>query len=341
MALRLVRQTSETPNVTNKDDTIMTRYAYGGYNGIVKALGNECGYTVDGGTFKVLDGRICLDGWEVEVGAEGVLLDLSSLAGFQYYSIYLEVNVLTETAEIKSPYLTGTYPEIEKGDDLTEVPNGTARLLLYNVKVENGIIKEVVKKFSLIEHTKTLIEQLDARLKQQGFSRASVENMGIVLTNNWTDAYPSHISGLLTYVDQKPSGEIVKSGLISWLRHLEFYSYRSSGVAEFSDSTFTLKVFESTPAKIPEKFLPKNNLEIKANLLHWVSSYVQVGGSYIQVDTQQSASITLTLSKDGSLSLPEKTIQYSRTEPPLWDSSHPIGIRIDEVSWFIKEPVEE
>ena len=36
MAIRLIRENSDTPNITNKDDARMIRYAYGGQNGYVK-----------------------------------------------------------------------------------------------------------------------------------------------------------------------------------------------------------------------------------------------------------------------------------------------------------------
>lgn len=152
MALRLVRQTSDTPNITNKDDTIMTRYAYGGYSGIVKGFGSECEYTAENGIFKILDGEIIIDGWEIQIDGAGWSLNLSSLTGTQYHSVYAEINVLTETVILNSTYLTGSYPEVNKGDDLTETPNGTARLLLYNVKVESGVIVEVNKKFNIIPY---------------------------------------------------------------------------------------------------------------------------------------------------------------------------------------------
>lgn len=152
MALRLVRQTSDTPNITNKDDTIMTRYAYGGYNGVVKAFGNECGYTAELGVFKILDGRIVIDGWEIDVDGAGWNLNLSTVTGTQYLSVFAQVNVETESVILNATYSQNNYYEIEKGDDLTEIPNGTARLLLYNVKVENGAIVEVIKRFEIIDY---------------------------------------------------------------------------------------------------------------------------------------------------------------------------------------------
>lgn len=182
MALRLVRQTSDTPNITNKDDTIMTRYAYGGYSGIVKGFGSECEYTAENGIFKILDGEIIIDGWEIQIDGAGWSLNLSSLTGTQYHSVYAEINVLTETVILNSTYLTGSYPEIEKGDDLTETPNGTARLLLYNVKVENGAITEVVKKFEIIPYLTQKVLDIEQRLEKLGFKSLPYIRHDILVT---------------------------------------------------------------------------------------------------------------------------------------------------------------
>lgn len=162
MALRLVRQTSQTPNITNKDDTIMTRYAYGGYNGVVKAFGNECKYTSNSSIFKLLDGRIVIDGWEIDVDAGGWEINLSQVSLTQYYSIYAEINVGIESVSIESKYLSsGGYPKVEKGDDLTSTPNGTARLLLYNVKAENRKITEVIQRFEIIPYLSQKVADIE------------------------------------------------------------------------------------------------------------------------------------------------------------------------------------
>lgn len=184
MALRLVRETSEIPNITNKDDTIMTRYAYGGYNGVVKAYGSECGYIVDNGIFKVLDGRIVVDGWEIDVDGAGYNLNLSTVSGIQYHSVYVEVTVATENVKIDSTYLQGVYPEIEKGDDLTNAPNGTARLLLYNVKVENGVITEVIKKFNLVPYLAQKVLDIEKRLEELGFNQGNIVSENNVTYEN-------------------------------------------------------------------------------------------------------------------------------------------------------------
>lgn len=161
MALRIVRESLDTPNVTNKDDVIMTRYAYGGYNGFVKEYGNELGYETDELNFTIQSGRAIIDGWEIDIINEGVTIDFGSEAD-GFYSVYLEIDVARELAEIKYSYLVGTYPEIDGGDDLTEAPNGTARLVLYNIKVENSRITEVVKKVKAIPFLSQIEDDLES-----------------------------------------------------------------------------------------------------------------------------------------------------------------------------------
>lgn len=160
MALRLVRQTSDTPNITNKDDSIMTRYAYGGYNGVVANYGNECNYSSLLGVFTILEGRIIVDGWEIDIYGNGNKIDFSTVSGVQYHAIYAEINIATENVIIDSTYLSNNYPTIDKGDDLTQIPNGTARLHLYNVQVQNGVITEVLAKFSKIINLREVVDNL-------------------------------------------------------------------------------------------------------------------------------------------------------------------------------------
>ena len=229
MALRLVRQISDTPNITNKDDVVSTRYSYGGYNGVVKGFGSECGYTAESGVFKDLDGRIVIDGWEIDVDGAGWSLDLSQISGTQYCSIYMQISVVTENIMMYTTYLTGHYPEVDKGDDLTAIPNGTARLLLYNVKVENGTITEVVKKVEVIRHIKERIDEL-------GFKRGVVRFYSVDENGIETEVFSNNeLSSINSLTKQ---GKYALFSLyIDWLN--------------FPDSK-TLRV------KIPDDFLPLN-----------------------------------------------------------------------------------
>ena len=178
MALRLIRQQSDTPNVTNKDDVQMVRYAYGGYNGVVKDFGEELQVEhIAGSGLFFKSGKIVLYGWEVDIDGSGYLLTIPYLSGTFYYSAYLEINAFQETAEIKAVYNPyAQHPNIDNGDDLTQIPNGVAKLLLYNFEVYNGTITttEFEPKFKIIPYISEAFE--DDRLTIKNATLAAVAN---------------------------------------------------------------------------------------------------------------------------------------------------------------------
>ena len=188
MSIRLIRQESETPNVSNHDDARMVRYAYGGYDGFVKNRGQEIGYAISGTSFVVQSGVLNLQGWEVEVDANGISIPTSaSVTNKQYYSVYLEVNCATDTAEIKSLTDPAGYPEIPESDDLTQNTIGTARLLIYHFTATGGIIADVEKMVQGISYVDEIVAEINQRLDEMGFKEASPENGGIVLQHGWED----------------------------------------------------------------------------------------------------------------------------------------------------------
>ena len=172
MSVRLIRQASETPNITNRDDSRMTRFAYGGIDGVVKGYGNELAHNITGSTFILRSGCIVLQGWEVLV--DSWELDLSTVVNTQYHTVYLEVNIASETAEIKSSYQTGSFPTINSGNDLTTYPNGTARLPLYTFTVTSGRISSVTKKFIFLSYYGDRLDDIEERLSKLGFKEGSV-----------------------------------------------------------------------------------------------------------------------------------------------------------------------
>jgi hypothetical protein len=157
MAVRLIRASSDVPNITNKDDTKMVRYAYGGYDGFVPNFGQDLSYTLNDleRLFTINSGKIVLQGWEVDVDEAGVQIPYSGTKRF--YTVYLEVNVALNEASIKSVYNSGSYPEVDPGDDLTKSPNGTARKSLYRFKVENDRATLVFKDIFEIPYGKEAI----------------------------------------------------------------------------------------------------------------------------------------------------------------------------------------
>ena len=153
MAVRLLRESSDTPNIANKDDVRMARYAYGGTDGIVKNYGSELSYDSTNKSFSIGSGMLVVQGWEVMVDGLGWSIDFSAMpTGLFYYSIYVEVNAEVESATIKSLYDTSSYPSVDPGDDLTQRPSGTARLLIYSVQVSNQNVISVRRDAPVLEH---------------------------------------------------------------------------------------------------------------------------------------------------------------------------------------------
>lgn len=157
MAIKMVREPSETPNINNIDDIIPMRYAYGGQNGFVIGKGTEISNTVSGLNFTVNSGRLVLQGVECDIDASGVTITIDNIATKRHYTIYLEVNLGLNTATIKDEYDTATYPTIDVGDDLTENSTGIARLPLYQFTATSGIISEVNKVVESIKYINSSI----------------------------------------------------------------------------------------------------------------------------------------------------------------------------------------
>lgn len=245
MALRLVRQSSGKPNITNKDDVVSTRYSYGGYNGIVKSFGNECEYLAENGIFKVLDGRIVVDGWEIDIDGAGQSIDLSIYSGTNYFSVFAEINVANESVKIDSLYASGNYPEVEKGEDLTDALSGTARILLYNVKTENGSITEVVKKFNIIPYLAQKVLDIEKRLEELGFKEGYVENFNFVTLKKL-----GKFAILKLSVDEEKyltENDLDEDGFFEFRLTTKNYTYSPS---------FTLKSKDNMAVKIPLSVAP-------------------------------------------------------------------------------------
>lgn len=153
MAISMVRKPSETPNITNIDDIIPFRYAYGNQSGYVISRGAEVSHTVNGNQFTVNSGRLVIQGVESDIDANGITLTIDSVSETRYYAVYHEINLATNTSNIKVEFDTATYPNITEGDDLTANSSGTARLVLYNFIAQNGVISGVNKVVKPIKYS--------------------------------------------------------------------------------------------------------------------------------------------------------------------------------------------
>lgn len=172
MSITLLRKSSDTPNITNRNDARMIRYAYGGMDGVIKNFGNELSYSTSGSVFHMNSGCVVIQGWEIEI--DSWELNLGTISGTQHYSIYLEVNVAAEIAEIKSTYKPAVPPVISTGDDLTKYPEGIARIPLYTFKYSYNNFESVSRLFSLIEYGADRLSNIEERLAKLGFREGVV-----------------------------------------------------------------------------------------------------------------------------------------------------------------------
>ena len=174
MAIKMVREPSETPNINNIDDIVPMRYAYGNQNGYVIGKGTEISNTVNGLNFTVNSGRLVLQGVECDIDAVGVTITIDNIATKRYYVVYLQVNLGLNSAQILSTYDTATYPTIDAGDDLTENTTGVARLPLYRFTATSGIIGEINK---VVESVRYVNESFIKNVKVDDAAR--VNNLNI------------------------------------------------------------------------------------------------------------------------------------------------------------------
>lgn len=153
MGIKIVRTPSETPNITNVDDIIPFRYAYGNQNGYVIGRGSELSGSYESGEFTVGSGRAVIQGVEVDIDANGVSATLDTANETRYFKIYLKVNLVNEVTELESYYSTVSYDEIEDPTSSELINDGTAYLLLYQLKLNGTTQVELVKSVKQIEYS--------------------------------------------------------------------------------------------------------------------------------------------------------------------------------------------
>lgn len=212
MAIKMVREPSETPNINNVDDIIPMRYAYGGQNGYVIGKGTEISNTINGTNFIINSGRLVLQGVECDIDATGVTIAIDNIATKRYYVIYLQVNLATNQVVIDSEYDTADYPIIDLGDDLTQNSSGIARMILYKFTAQNGIISEVNKVVESVKYTKDVKVQDAVNLVDGG----TISSETSAVTQPTTDiskkiATTEFVDNKLNYIETIWSGNVAVS----------------------------------------------------------------------------------------------------------------------------------
>lgn len=205
MAISMVRQPSTEPNIDNISDIVPFRYAYGGQNGYVKGKGRELEHEAIGNEFTIKSGRVVLDGVESDIDVDGVNFRIDVISETRYYTISYVVNLGNNTTTLELQQGTSTYPTVERGFDLTENPEGTARLLLYRFTATSGIISNVEKVVQVIEYTGDALDGYDIskgtiekRFADLGFKQGSATLNGqnnVVATQNELKRQGNYVLG--------------------------------------------------------------------------------------------------------------------------------------------------
>lgn len=165
MAIKMVREPSDSPNITNLDDFVGLRYSYGDQDGYCVGKGSEVDHSVSGSTFKVLSGRVVVQGVECDIDANGVDIIIDSVATKRYHTVYAQVSLATMTSTVLESYDTAGYPAVNKGDDLNENTIGTARTPLYTFISQNGVISSVTKVIQPIQYAYQQVASLKTGLQ--------------------------------------------------------------------------------------------------------------------------------------------------------------------------------
>lgn len=145
MAIKMVREPSDTPNITNIDDIVAMRYAYGNQNGFIKNKGTELLYTVNGLDFTINSGRFVIQGVECNIDANGVTITIDNVSSLRYFSVYAKVDLSLNDVQILTMYSSLGYPSIPESQDLTKNTNGIAYLELYRFTSSGASISNVQK----------------------------------------------------------------------------------------------------------------------------------------------------------------------------------------------------
>lgn len=199
MAIEIVRIPSETPNISNFDDFIGLRYAYGNQNGYVIDKGNECSYTINGSVFKINSGRLVIQGVECDIDANGINISVDNISTKRYYSVYLQINLALLEVKVVAEYDTVTYPNIDIGDDFNKNSTGIARMEIYRFTATSGIISDINKIVQKINYVPQVYVDNSKKVQNIDFSENSPANFGEyhVLKERIVMSTPINISGTI------------------------------------------------------------------------------------------------------------------------------------------------
>lgn len=284
--LRLVRESSELPNIANRDDTCFIRHAYGS-DGYVPNYGNDMQYAVPNTqSFRIQGGRVNLQGWEIDIDNYLIPINLESFTGVRYDFVYLEINLLSESVQILTVRDADTVFPLNKGDDLTFNPNGVARIALYRIPVNSSgivsastismLIKPIQRSGSRFDSAEMRLESIEHRLDLLGFKD------GVF---SWEQGMPDEKAEM-----SRQGNYVIGSAKVSYAPSVLPYSNQSTYV--LSDGT---SIFAHRLGRVPITMKPKEILSALASVggYNSVSGYTANEPADVLIDTSGYCYLTI------------------------------------------------
>jgi len=189
MSVKVIRQPSETPNITNQDDIRMFRYATGGYDGYIPNMLSE--FNFDLSSKKIGSGELVCQGWQVQSDSD---FDLTSYilnygAVYIYYTAYAEIVVssTTETATIKVLSSTSNYPSVST-DDIGGTTTGTMRIALARFISYNGALTSGARTIGSINYQVSKNSNLQQQIDSINFKIKKIAMTNTQLRNTYSSA---------------------------------------------------------------------------------------------------------------------------------------------------------
>lgn len=182
----LIRGDGRTVNAYQ--DSILGDFAFGGKDGIVKNVGQECGLDTETlNTAKVKSGMVVIQGRQITLdGTDTITLPVPTGSTVYWTTLYLELDMSATTDDgftgkvtLKKLEYTASYPAVPTSDNLKVQTAGKAYLGLYRFKntangiTESSAIAETIDSGDLSNQVQTEIDDINARLESLGFKQGS------------------------------------------------------------------------------------------------------------------------------------------------------------------------
>ena len=186
---------------------------------------------------------------------------------------------------------------------------------MYEVKVVGGKITEVTRKTTTIPYLSQKVLDIEKRLGELGFNEASVEKGEITLNDDWTDAVPSYMVGVIIgYADA-----YLRVEKIGKLAHIDKIEIATHTAATASSSSISVN---GSIAFLPQAFRPNSTVNAVGELTYRVVSLAGAG------ETVSRVSITIDTSGEIYVNGVD-----SVSSTPVISETYPAVLKVFNIGW--------